>query len=1236
MNKKIFSKIIINLLIISIFCVANFLTNNNAGADYQKFLEQLNGINISAGILEKQKSISRYDVAKLLNAVECNDCIVPNKETTIKYSNDFRNNFIKLPGKNFNDISYKGGIFNEQSYYYCVASVANNSYMRGYPKETSPICAGLFCGDKNITKSEFIEVIINIISKYTYKEIYVNRNQIKNWMDGIKSNSQEAKNLNDYDKQVINQNTKNCKQKTCNFTNPDEIKTYLKYCMFNLSDCNMSAIGKIKQGFWPVAELNFLYIQNIIDIQKSDWTDIYSLVNGKIFLETLGKLNQKINCSFNNDYDCDGIENIKDNCPNDYNPNQNDTNKNGIGDVCGDDIDGDGIKNPIGIVDDEGRINIKLRTTKTDNCLFIKNLDQTDINKNGIGDICENENNMLGLYINVEKINGSAPITVNFDAITKGTTKEINWDFGDGEYGIGQKTSHTYIDPGFYIVKANAKGTNNDANAQITLIVGGNIDEQKAIQIKTDKIGGNIPLEISLSASTIGKVDELIRNIGDTKITTKPNQSFKKIFNENGKYIATVKSMQNGEIVAVSQFLIGIGPNNEGAILKTNMLNPDLNQTINFKTQIYGIKNNEISSIKRDFGDGEKTENNNLEINHIYKKAGKKVLIQTINLINGSNITNLLTLYIVDKRLLNSYTTLLIPGNIYGNIGEKINFTVTTIGDIIKNPKTDILQYEESITAKKDGNIKFPFQSSHTYTKNGIYYPQNTLYTDNQCTYFNSQATIIINGTDLCLDAKLNGSLNNKFKCDIDKDGIADICDDDIDGDGVKNLIGLIDHENKDCSIQTNNSDFNKNNLDLNLLKKHFQGICSLDNAPFDGNKEQTDLDSNGIGDINNNILNENTDEIILNKDSDGDGISDIQDECKNNKETYNGISDEDGCPEIGLDLLCNNKYICGNNIIQPGETCDSCPEDVGPCGNNNGNNSQNNSGIENENGNQIKNICGNGLIENGELCDDGNLNNRDGCNNFCSYIPQCPINTKLCSDNLCHQICGKDDGFGSGTNGNGSKDLNCNNNGICSDNESCSCSDCLGQQNHCQDGLFCSKNSDGFGVCLPTCGNGKIDDNENCLTCATDVGLCSSVCGNSKKEEGENCQNCSADFGTCKNNQKCGDGNKDYNEDCLSCHEDFGLCSINGKCGDGEINEGENCQTCAQDVKKCTSFCGNGILNDGELCDDGNLNNRDGCNNSCSYIPQCPINTKLCSDNLCHQICGKDDGFGSGTNGNG
>jgi hypothetical protein len=46
-----------------------------------------------------------------------------------------------------------------------------------------------------------------------------------------------------------------------------------------------------------------------------------------------------IGCSFNNDYDCDGITNTDDSCPNSYNPHQTDTDKDGIGDVCDDDID---------------------------------------------------------------------------------------------------------------------------------------------------------------------------------------------------------------------------------------------------------------------------------------------------------------------------------------------------------------------------------------------------------------------------------------------------------------------------------------------------------------------------------------------------------------------------------------------------------------------------------------------------------------------------------------------------------------------------------------------------------------------------------------------------------------------------------------------------------------------------------------------------------------------------------
>ena len=97
----------------------------------------------------------------------------------------------------------------------------------------------------------------------------------------------------------------------------------------------------------------------------------------------------KTECEFNNDYDCDGIPNHLDNCPFDYNPNQRDTDGDGVGDVCDDDIDGDGVKNPIGIVDDSGNIVISKRVDDMDNCPLVYNPNQSDSNGNGIGDACD-------------------------------------------------------------------------------------------------------------------------------------------------------------------------------------------------------------------------------------------------------------------------------------------------------------------------------------------------------------------------------------------------------------------------------------------------------------------------------------------------------------------------------------------------------------------------------------------------------------------------------------------------------------------------------------------------------------------------------------------------------------------------------------------------------------------------------------------------------------------------------
>lgn len=83
-----------------------------------------------------------------------------------------------------------------------------------------------------------------------------------------------------------------------------------------------------------------------------------------------------------NDRDLDGWPDIdlgcmsiycrQDNCPGIPNSGQEDTDNDGIGDVCDLDIDNDGIYN------------------KNDNCVYIYNRNQTDVDGDKVGDACDN------------------------------------------------------------------------------------------------------------------------------------------------------------------------------------------------------------------------------------------------------------------------------------------------------------------------------------------------------------------------------------------------------------------------------------------------------------------------------------------------------------------------------------------------------------------------------------------------------------------------------------------------------------------------------------------------------------------------------------------------------------------------------------------------------------------------------------------------------------------------------
>jgi fibro-slime domain-containing protein len=229
---------------------------------------------------------------------------------------------------------------------------------------------------------------------------------------------------------------------------------------------------------------------------------------------------------------------------------------------------------------------------------------------------------------------------------------------------------------------------------------------------------------------------------------------------------------------------------------------------------------------------------------------------------------------------------------------------------------------------------------------------------------------------------------------------------------------------------------------------------------------------------------------------------------------------------------------------------------------------------------------CGNGVIDQGEQCDDGNKVGGDGCTRLCQIEAgfSCPTPGQAC---VLTAVCG--DGVLASTE-------------ACDDGNTTSGDGC---SSTCtiEAGWECRVPGR---KCVPACGDGMLKGTEQCddgnntsgdgcsATCLIEPGasctgtpsVCThSVCGNGVKEGNEGCD--------------CGDGTVAVPASCFGPNGLFSGDPTKPGCSKTCTVE-PACRDSSGTTRACDTRCGNGNVEMGEDCDDGNTSDGDGCSHDC------------------------------------
>lgn len=182
----------------------------------------------------------------------------------------------------------------------------------------------------------------------------------------------------------------------------------------------------------------------------------------------------------------------------------------------------------------------------------------------------------------------------------------------------------------------------------------------------------------------------------------------------------------------------------------------------------------------------------------------------------------------------------------------------------------------------------------------------------------------------------------NPSQDDLDNDGVGDACDGDADGDDIADEVDMCEGEEGTaisfaCDDERGFEGFTCETDVVQAACDNGEEDCENNDCadssgllhqwlPVDCSRhgcDDTDSDNDGVRDLDDTCPNSAVDADVNNRgcaDNDDDGLDNAADECPEEAEDFDGLLDDDGCPEQDAD---------GDGVEDHADQCSMIPEDL-------------------------------------------------------------------------------------------------------------------------------------------------------------------------------------------------------------------------------------------------------------------------------------------------------------------